>query len=227
MSRITKPKKSENDKYIFTEGINYFTVGKNSIWGIGDKDTLRILRKLKINGEWLNLAAGDGRYNLLLLERADFVTASDVDESALSKLWYNTPDEYKHKLRIEPFNIAKKFPFKNESFDGVFCTGTLHLFPKSILQNIISEINRIVKRNGRVIIDFAVDIKRTSPDGELVVFGKEPLYTLEDAKIILRNLFINYRIKMCESEVVEDFEAANPPYILNCKFIIMIADKKA
>jgi ubiquinone/menaquinone biosynthesis C-methylase UbiE len=226
MDRITKPTKPEEDKYVFTEGIDYFITGKNSIWGIGDKDTLQLLKKIEIHGKWLNLAAGDGRYNLSLLEKADLVVASDIDESALSKLWHNTPNQYQSKLKTKSFDITKKFPFEDKSFDGVFCTGTLHLFPKEILQKIISEMDRVLKPNGRVIIDFATDIKRTSPSGKLITFGKEPLYTLEDAKKTLKNIFRNYQIELQDSEVVEDFEAANPPYTLNCKFVILIADKK-
>ncbi|MBI4039512.1 class I SAM-dependent methyltransferase [Candidatus Daviesbacteria bacterium] len=226
MKKITKPHEPKEDRYIFTEGINYLETGKTSIWGTGDKDTLELLKKIKIHGKWLNLAAGDGRYNLDLLKKADFVVASDVDESALSKLWHNTPQKYRTKLDTKAFDITKKFPLENNSFDGIFCTGTLHLLPQKILRRIISEIDRILKLNGRVIIDFATDIKRTSPNGELIIFGKEPLYSLKDAKKTLKNLFRNYRIQMHESEVVEDFEAANPPYTLNCKFIILIADKK-
>lgn len=225
MDRITKPTRPEEDKYIFTEGINYFTTGKDSIWGIGDKDTLQLLGKIKIPGKWLNLAAGDGRYNLSLLEKADLVVASDIDEGALSKLWHNTGKKYQSKLQIKSFNIIKRFPFKSKSFDGVFCAGTLHLFPSKILQKIISEIKRVLKPNGRVIIDFSTDIKRTSPCGEIITFGKEPLYNLEDAKKTLRNLFKNYQIEMHDSETIEAFEAANPPYTLKCKFVILIADK--
>lgn len=77
-----------------------------------------------------------------------------------------------------------------------------------------------------MIIDFATDIKRTSPSGKSITFGKEPLYTIEDAKKILKDLFRNYQTEIHDSEVIEDFEAANPPYTLNCKFIILIADKK-
>lgn len=226
MDRITKPTKPEEDKYVFTEGIDYFTTGKNSIWGIGDKDTLQLLKKTEIHGEWLNLAAGDGRYNSSLLEKADLVVASDIDESALSKLWHNTPKKYQSELKTKSFDITKNFPFEDKSFDGVFCTGTLHLFPTEILQKIISEIDRVLKPKGIVIIDFATDIKRTSPSGKIITFGKEPLYTLEDAKKTLKTLFRNYQIEMYDSEVVEDFEAANPPYTLNCKFVILIADKK-
>lgn len=224
--KITKPTKPEEEKYIFSEGINYFTTGKASIWGLGNKDTLQLLKKIEIRGKWLNLAAGDGRYNLNLLEKADFVVASDIDASALSKLWHNTPEKYRAKLDISVFDMTKKFPFKNNVFDGIFCTGTLHLFPREILKNIIAEIDRILKPSGRVFIDFATDIKRTSPDGELIIFGKEPLYTLKNAKMVLRNLFKNYKIKMYESKLIEHFEAAKPSYILNCKLIILIADKK-
>lgn len=226
MKKITKSHKPKDNKYIFTEGINYFETGKTSIWGTGDKDTLELLKKIKIHGKCLNLAAGDGRYNLNLLEKADFVIASDIDESALSKLWHNTPKKYRKKLDTKVFDITKSFPFGDDQFDSIFCTGTLHLFPKKVLQKIIFEINRVLKATGRVIIDFATDIKRISPNGKLIVFNKEPLYSLKGAKKILKNLFKNYRIRMYESEVVEDFEVANPPYTLNCKFVILIADKK-
>lgn len=224
--RKPKPREPDEEKYVFTEGIDYSQTEKNSIWGIGDKDTLQLLKKIEIHGKWLNLAAGDGRYNLSLLEKADSVVASDIDESALSKLWHNTPKKHQSKLKTKSFDITKKFPFENNFFGGVFCTGTLHLFPKEILQKIISEIDRVLKPKGRVVLDFAADVKRTSPDGKLVTFGKEPLYILEDAKKTLKALFRNYQIEMHDSEVVEDFEAANPPYTLNCKFVILIADKK-
>src|SRR3989338_9201956 len=100
MRKITKPREPEQDKYILTEGINYLETGETSICGTGDEDTMELLKKIQIRGEWLNLAAGDGRYNLNLLRKADFVVASDIDESALSKLWHNTPEQYKKKLKI-------------------------------------------------------------------------------------------------------------------------------
>lgn len=226
MNRITKPYKPEEGEYIITEGINYFETGKTSIWGTGDKETLELLEKIEIHGKYLNLAAGDGRYNANLLEKADFVIASDIDESALSKLWHTTSEKYKTKLATKSFDITKRFPFDNNSFDGVFCTGTLHLFPTKIFENIFYEIDRVLKPNGRTIIDFATDIRRISPDGKPIIFGNEPHYALAEAKLLLKKLFKNYRTQMYESEVVEDFEASNPPYLLNCKFILLVADKQ-
>lgn len=184
MKKITKPREPEEEKYIFTEGIDYSKTDKTSIWGTGDKDTLELLKKIEIHGKWSNLAAGDGRYNLNLLEKADFVVASDIDESALNKLRQNTPDKYKPKLQTEVFDITKKFSFDNASFDGVFCTDTLHLFPKEILRQIFSEINRILKPSGRILIDFATDIQRILPDGKLYLRKSEPQYTIKESDII-------------------------------------------
>jgi len=151
MKRATKLCIPEEDKYIFTEGIDYSKTGETSIWGPGDEDTLRLLKNTEIHGKWLNLAAGDWGYTSNLLKKADFVIASDIDESALNKLWQNTPKRYVKKLETKVFNITKSFPFENNEFDGVFCTGTLHLFPKNILQIIFLEINRVLKPHGRII----------------------------------------------------------------------------
>ncbi len=130
------------------------------------------------------MAAGDGRFNLQLLKKADNAVASDIDESALSKLWFITPEEYKSKLHTAAFNITQKFPFEDNSFDGVFCTGVLHMFPKEVLRDIFSEIDRILKSHGKIFIDFATDIKRVLSDGKLYI-RKYPQYKLKEAEKIL------------------------------------------
>ncbi len=223
----TKPREPEEEKFIFTEGIDYSKTEKTSIWGTGDKDTLELLKKIDINGKWLNLAAGDGRYNLNLLEKADFVVASDIDESALNKSEQNTPDKFKQKLQTEVFDITKKFPFENESFDGVFCTGTLHLFPEEILRQIFSEIDRILKPHGRILIDFATDIKRILPDGKFHIRKSEPQYKLDEAAKFLKELLKNYKVQIVESEVPEEeIKTRGFVYKFSCKFILLVADKK-
>jgi ubiquinone/menaquinone biosynthesis C-methylase UbiE len=155
MEKVRIPTKPAEDRYVFTEGIDYFTTGKTSIWGPGDPLTLKLIAETEICGRWLNLAAGDGRYNLELLKKANEVVASDIDKSALSKLWHTTPKEYRKKLSIRVFDITERFPFDDASFNGVFCTGILHLFPKQVLKCIVGEITRVLKPGGMVIIDFA------------------------------------------------------------------------
>lgn len=218
-------RKPEEDKYIFTEGIDYSKTGKTSIWGKGDKATLELLKNTEIRGKWLNVAAGDWGYTSHLLRKADFVVASDIDESALGKLWQNTPKKHLKKLETKLFNITKRFPFKKKMFDGVFCTGILHLFPKHILKIIFLEMNRVLKPHGKIILDFSTDVRRVSQSGKLITFGKEPLYTLEDAKTILQKLFKNYKINMYESEVSEHFTRTKPPYAFRSQLILLVAEK--
>jgi SAM-dependent methyltransferase len=227
MKKTPSPCQPDEDKYIFTEGIDYSKTGKTSIWGLGDKVTLDLLETTEIHGEWLNLAAGDWGYTSELLEKANYVVAADIDESALCKLKTNTTKQSLKRLDTQVFNITKRFPFENHQFDGVFCTGTLHLFPKNILQSIFSEMNRVLRPHGKIIIDFATDIKRVLSNGKPITFGKEPLYSLEEAKTVLKKLFKNYKIQIYESEVPEYLTRGKPPYKFSSKFILLVAEKKS
>ncbi len=228
MKKIIKPYPVDEKKYAFTENINYFDTSKKSIWGKGDKETLKLLNREQIKGDWLNLAAGDGRYNIILLKKADSVTATDVDASALSKLWHYTPKEYKPKLKVKAFNFIDRFPFRDNSFDGIFSTGALHLVPQKTARKIFKEIDRILKPGGKIIIDFAVDAKRTKiSDGTPYIIKNRNDYTLIGGKTFLKNALKNYKLKIIESKPIREvMKEANPAYILNCKFLLLVAKKK-
>jgi len=226
MKIVTKAYQSNEEKHIFTEGINYFSIPNKSIWGMGDRDTLKILSKIKLNGKWLNLAAGDGRYNSYLLKNAESVTTNDIDESALSKLWFTTPEEYKNRLKTKVFDITHKFPFSNKTFDGIFCTGTLHLFSEPILKKIFHEIKRVLKNNGTIIIDFATDVKRKLPDGSLKIKKNEIGYHMDQAINLITKLLNGYRIKKYIGSVPKELiKVGKIEYIFSCKYILVIAKR--
>lgn len=226
MKKITKPHKENQKAFIFTEEMNYFKIGKNSIWGSEDNDLLKILKTVPINGKWLNLAAGDGRYNSHFLKQADKVVAVDIDRSALSKLWHRTNKRYRQKLVLNSFNIAKKIPLENRSFDGIFCTAALHLFPKSIFLKISKEIDRILKINGKIAIEFATDVERIRFDGKPYIFQKEPKYTTKEAITLIKEVFKNYKLKIHKFKKTEiDFPEANPPYKFSGRGIFVTAQK--
>lgn len=226
MKKITKPHKENQKAFIFTEEMNYFKIGKNSIWGSEDNDLLKILKTVPINGRWLNLAAGDGRYNSCLLKQADKVVAVDIDRSALSKLWHRTNKRYRQKLVLNSFNITKRFPLKDGSFDGVFCTAVLHLFPKNVFLKISNEIKRILKLNGRIAIEFATDIERIRFDRKQYIFKKEPKYTTNEAIRLMKKVFKNYKLKIHKFKKTEiDFPEANPPYKFSGRGIFVKAQK--
>lgn len=202
-------------------------MGKISVWGASDRATLKYLDNADISGKWLNLAAGDGRYNLNLLKKADFVVASDIDDGALSKLWHNTPKEYRGKLQTKVFDMAGRFPFRDAFFDGVLCTGTLHLFPKETALGIFGEIGRVLKPMGKLIVDFATDVKRVLPGEGLYTIKNEPLYAMEEGKRFLREALKDYDLLLHESEVPEEeIREGNRTYNFSCRFILATGRKR-
>lgn len=219
-----KPNEKEN---IFTDNVDYANTPDASVWGTEDQATNDLLLKAEITGKWLNLCAGDGRFNNLLLTQANEVIAADIDETALQKLTRITPNKLKNKLATKKMNVAKPFPFEDSMFDGVFCVGTLHLFPKQIFKNIFNEIDRVLKHGGQIIIDFATDIKRTYPDGSLWIVENEPNYTLNEALILLKDIFKNYKTKVITDKVdPEKVKLDDKEYIFTSNFILIEAIKK-
>jgi len=245
--------KPDDAKLIFTEDIDYRTTGKKSIWGGGYKETAYLLSLGVENpvrgGRWLNLAAGDGRYNTLLLEHADSVIVNDIDISALQKLRKTTPKKYLGELTLgqkvqknilrqhisEPnpklhtvaFNLGHNFPLEDKSIDGIFCAGLLHLFPRENLKNISDEMRRILKPGGRYVLEFPADIQRIAKDGHLIIFGDEPNYSVPEAEAFLDELYGKGISVVCPiaQEVVEEFPNANPPFTFHANVLIVQAFK--
>lgn len=221
---VTKP---EENKYIYTDGVDYSKTPDSSVWGTEEETTLEILKATNIRGDWLNLCAGDGRFNNRLLTKADKVIAADIDSSALEKLIRITPKDLKNKLEIKIMNVVEPFPFEDESFDGIFCVGTLHLFPRDIFKKILNEMSRVLKSGGMIIIDFAADIKRTFSDGKLWIVENEPNYSLSEAQEFLAESFKDFQTKMefgkSEPEVVN---LNDKTYTFTCNFVVLTAVKK-
>lgn len=217
--------------YDFSENLDYNQTSDVSIWGEGDKDTLEIVKKLisgkKIYGKWLNFAAGDGRYNNLLLREASQVVATDIDAGALEKIQRIAPKELSTKLLIQTQDITKPFPFENNSFDGIFNTGTLHLFPQTILDQIIKESYRILKPGGLFIFDFATDVKRIKDNGTHI--GKSSIeYTQKEARTLLDKLLNmhGYRSQFILCKVpTERVTVGDESYDFSCNYWLIIAKK--
>ncbi|MFA5135844.1 MAG: class I SAM-dependent methyltransferase [Patescibacteria group bacterium] len=225
--------KSNPKKYIFTEDLDYTKTPKTSIWGKGDRDTLVVLEKLvadkRIYGEWLHFAAGDGRYNNILLREADKVVATDIDKDALIKLRVSTPKKLTPKLFIQMQDITAVFPFRRQIFDGVFNTGTLHLFPQSIIDSIIQETSRVLKPGGLFIFDFGTDIKRINKDGQHMQ-RSDVVYTKHEAKKMLVTLLDKHRFqsRFIKGTVPpEKVTSGYGTYMFSCLYWLVVAKKFA
>lgn len=152
-----------------------------SKWGIEEKETLEDIDEINFSGNILDVAAGDGRFVNRILKSANSLTAIDISDIDLKTLKDNCPDYLVDKLNILVVDITKEWPFSNASFDGVFCTGSLHLFNKDTIIYILNEIMRVLKPGGKIILDFATDIKRLDKDNNIIIFDNEVNYTTDEA----------------------------------------------
>jgi len=220
------PVQPQENECLYTEGIDYALTGNDSIWGKEDDLTKKALTTEPVNGLWLNLCAGDGRFNEDLLRQADHVVAVDADPGALDKLVRVTPDELKSKMEIKVCDATKALPFNDASFNGIFCAGTLHLFPEEIFLKIIAELNRVLKPGGMMILDYATDIRRVKTDGSLYTVEKEPLFTLDQAVDFLKKSLSEFKVEIqtdtCEPEEVD---VRGEKYSFSCNYILLVIKK--
>ena len=176
-----------------------------SKWGIEEKETLAAINKIGFKGNILDVAAGDGRFINSLLEISDTVTAIDIDENELNNL-----KGISNKIYTEVVDITKTFPYGDNSFDGIFCTGTLHLFNKETISFILSEMNRCLKPGGKIVLDFATDIERLDINGNKVVFAGEGNYktneSIELFKEELNNFSLDIQVSTFKEEDLDDIE---------------------
>ena len=220
---MIKPVLTDEKNYIFTEGIDYSKTSENSIWGDEDISTMEMLKRLvKPNCRWVNLASGDGRYNTFIANSTKELVDVDIDEGALQKLYINTPEDIKGRLVLKSFNIVEIFPLESDTYDGLFSSGVLYLFPEEVLEKIGKEISRILKIGGYIALEWAINIRRVSPTGESVVFGTEPLYNKEKTFNVIMKVFPNFEINFIEGEKIYSNESeANPPYEFYCETLLI------
>lgn len=224
--KVVTPLPRNPERFIFSEGINYFAVGPESIWGEEGPNTLQFMADAKIKGTWLNLAAGDGRYCRRILQEAERLVAADIDIGALTKAWHRMPESERSRLDLVILNLTQGWPFTDTSFYGVFSTGTLHLFNKQILTRVFQETDRVLKPGGKVIMNFGTNIRRLMPNGEELVHPNEPQYKLEDAQKFIEESFRRFMTKFfVEPPKPIPYMNANPPFTYSSSVLLMLAEK--
>lgn len=206
--------------------MSYMSSNKQLIWGDGDQETLDALDNLKPRGIWLVLASGDGRYLPELLKTVDQVVVTDHDRSLLEHL--RTIFEANPRIRFKEVDITTALPFGSDSFDGVFCTGALHLFTPEVLESIAHEIDRVLRKGGVAFFDVATDICRTYPRGKP---GKrqetETLYSSDTATRLVPRLFPGYDIESKKSTFHDDLSEKEDFYTISTgNFLLFLARKR-
>ena len=105
-------------------------------------------KKIFKNKKCLDAGCGFGRGTLFMLSNsAKFVTALDISENNIETARKNIKKFGFKNFKILKKNISK-LPFKDETFDVVWCYGVIHHAKNT--DKCLKELTRVLKKNGHL-----------------------------------------------------------------------------
>ena len=121
----------------------------------------------------LDMGCGAGFTTEYLISRGHTVVATDISETALTKLRSRVP-----MAETSALDFTLGLPWKTEAFDHVVADLCLHYFDIDTTKRVVKEIVRVLKNGGYLLarVNSVRDTAHGSGDGTLV----QPNYFLRD-----------------------------------------------
>jgi len=186
--KFIKSAKKRGAGYSKGDYTNYFAFQKYQA-----EEVIKEIKKRGINLSKLSvleLAVGIGGYSLTIKEHSKDLTINDIREPYVIKLYPS--------LNFKKFNVMEKYPFKDNSFDFVFCSSLIEHVNKP--EKMLYEIRRVLKPGGYLYLSF--------PPFYTPIGGHElkPFHLLGN-KISLKiyNFLHNKKIKSYENFYVREY----------------------
>lgn len=106
----------------------------------------KYIPEFPVGGKIIDLGCGSGSDTDVLLRNGFSVCSADFSEEALNILCTLVPNANPLKL-----DMTDKFPFQDNEFDVVVADLSLHYFEWELTKQIVSEIIRVLKKNGLLV----------------------------------------------------------------------------
>jgi ubiquinone/menaquinone biosynthesis C-methylase UbiE len=131
----------------YDEWSKFYDTDKNVIFHVEGDKILKMLEPVK-NKKILDACCGTGRYSIKLAKKGAIVTGIDFSKNMLN-IAKNKAKKQDLDINFKIGNVLN-LPFKNNSFDIVICA--LALSHVKNLKKALFELNRVLKKNGILII---------------------------------------------------------------------------
>ncbi len=127
---------------------------RNKAFQIPHQDLPKFIKFLKIAKakKVLDLGCGTGRHMIALSKAGFRVYGIDVAKNALD-VARETLTKAKIKGEFKKANIYKNLPYRNNFFDAVISTKTLHHAKVTEIKRLIKEIERIMRPGGILMVE--------------------------------------------------------------------------
>ena len=118
--------------------------------------------KLPVKSKVLDIACGTGSLSIAFAKQGHIVTGVDLSLEMLARALKKSVKKPYFKLKFIEHD-AKKLPFPDNSFDATSISLGLHEMPNEIRSKVLSEMVRVTKHNGKIIIfDYNNESRGTS-----------------------------------------------------------------
>lgn len=151
-----------------------------------DKEKTLISKEVSKDSIVLDIGCGDGEMINFLSHKAKKVFGVDYDKIAIKKTNKNLARLKNVKVFLED---AERLHFPSNSFDVAICFGATFGNFEEKRENILKEINRVLKKNGTFVMSIYHEnslnnrVKMYNKYGILKSFSKEGIVTLKDGTI--------------------------------------------
>jgi ubiquinone/menaquinone biosynthesis C-methylase UbiE len=143
-------------KYFQTLGSRYKYVGLEKSVGLkylSEKETEFIGQNISKNKKTLDIGIGTGRITNQLLSAGNTVTGLDGAESMIEYCNHFFKVSIKSKkLDLIKHDLESPMPFRNRIFEQITCIRVIKYIDN--WEQFLEELSRIIKKNGRLIIEF-------------------------------------------------------------------------
>lgn len=98
------------------------------------------------NGKILEIGAGFGQDSRFLYEQGYELYSTDLSSEALEENQkLSEKNILQGRYHLEVLDIAKKIPYQDESFDGIYAHLSLHYFSEKVTFSLVRELYRVLK----------------------------------------------------------------------------------
>jgi len=115
---------------------------------------IKKLLKVKKGDIVLDVATGTGNYLILMAKKGAICYGIDISSKILEVAKRKIKELNLKNVRELKIGDADKIPYPNKFFDWITCIGMFEYYPMEHVRKILLEFKRILKMNGKIVLDF-------------------------------------------------------------------------